>query len=185
MRRLVVTGWLLGVWLILWGSATPANVLSGLAVAAVVQLLPQPSPGRGRIVFRPLPALRFIVYFARKLVEASLVVAAEVLTPQDRIRTGIVAVPLQGASDALLTLVANAVTLTPGTLTLEVDRDQRTLYVHVLHLHSVEDVRHDIRYLEVLAVRAFGSPAALAGLGEDDSRVLPPGIRPGSEPPRP
>lgn len=174
MRHLLVTAWLVAVWLILWGDVTVANLLSGVVVAVAVQLLPWPSPGRGRFVFRPWPALRFLGYFARKLVEASFVVAREVLTPQDRMRTGIVAVPLRGASDALLTLVADAVTLTPGTLTIEVDAPTRTLYVHVLHLHSVDEVRREIRYLELLAVRAFGSSEALAGLAEDDSRVMPP-----------
>jgi multicomponent Na+:H+ antiporter subunit E len=122
--------------------------------------------------------VRFLAYFLAKLVEASVVVAVEVATPRNRIRTGIVAVPLRGASDALVTLVADAVTLTPGTLTLEVGRQPPTLYVHVLHLRDVEAVRREIRHLEVLAVRAFGSPAALAGLAADDSEVVNPSSKP-------
>jgi multicomponent Na+:H+ antiporter subunit E len=169
--RVLLTAWLIVVWVALWGPVTTANVAGGLAVALAVQLL----PGRGRptrFAVRPVPTIKFLAYFLAKLVEASVVVAVEVATPRNRIRTGVVAVPLRGASDALVTLVADAVTLTPGTLTIEVGRNPPTLYVHVLHLRDVEAVRREIRHLEVLAVRAFGSPAALAGLAADDSALI-------------
>ena len=82
---------------------------------------------------------------------------------------GIVAVPLRGCSDAVATLIADAISLTPGTLTLEVRRDPLTLYVHALDTRDVEQVQRDVRTLEVLAVRAFGDDAALAGLADDDT----------------
>ncbi len=172
--RVALTAWLVVVWVALWGPITLATVAGGLAVAVAVQLLPA---GRGRrrgFAFRPVAAARFVTYFLAKLVEASVVVAVEVATPRNRIRTGIVAVRLRGASDALVTLVADAVTLTPGTLAIEVGGTPPTLYVHVLHLRDVEAVRREIRHLEVLAVRAFGSPAALAGLTPDDSSIAGP-----------
>lgn len=171
LGRLLLGAWLLVVWLALWGTVTPANLISGVAVAVAVQLVALPSSDVG-FAFRPLRALRFIAYFAWQLVRASVVVAREVATPHSRINTGVVAVPLQGASDALVTLVADAVTLTPGTLTLEARRDPPTLYVHVLHLHDVDEVRRSIRRTEVLAVRAFGSPEAIAGLASDDTQIL-------------
>jgi multicomponent Na+:H+ antiporter subunit E len=173
MARALLTAWLLVVWIALWGQATTANVLGGLAVALAVQLVPRPRHDT-RVAFRPLAALRFLVYFAGQLVTASTVVAIEVATRRTRINTGIVAVPLRGASDALVTLVADAVTLTPGTLTLEVRRDPPTLYVHVLHLDDVEQVRRSIRRTEVLAVRAFGTREALAGLTTDDATIVQP-----------
>jgi multicomponent Na+:H+ antiporter subunit E len=172
--RVLLTAWLVVVWVALWGPVTTATVAGGLAVAAAVQLLPAGPGRRTGFAVRPVAAARFLAYFVAKLVEASVVVAVEVATPRNRIRTGIVAVPLRGASDALVTLVADAVTLTPGTLTVEVGRNPPTLYVHVLHLRDVEAVRREIRHLEVLAVRAFGSPAALAGLAIDDSELLSP-----------
>jgi multicomponent Na+:H+ antiporter subunit E len=162
---------LVALWLALWGTVTTANVLSGLVVAVAVQLLPDPYHPGGRLSFRPLAALRFGGWFLWKLVEASVVVAREVVTPQDRINTGVVEVPLIGASDALVTLVANTVGLTPGSITVEVERDPPTLFVHALHVHTVEEVRADIHRLEVLAIRAFGSAAALEGLRHDDSRT--------------
>jgi multicomponent Na+:H+ antiporter subunit E len=164
--RVLVTAWLVVVWVALWGPVTTATVASGLAVAAAVQLLPAgPGARRAGLAVRPVAAARFLGYFLVKLVEASLVVAVEVATPRSRIRTGIVAVPLRGASDALVTLVADAVTLTPGTLTVEVGRNPPTLYVHVLHLHDVEAVRREILHLEVLAMRAFSPRARSSSSG--------------------
>jgi multicomponent Na+:H+ antiporter subunit E len=79
-------------------------------------------------------------------------------------------VPVRGASDRLLTLLANAISLTPGTLTLEVNRQQSTLYVHVLDVGSgagaVERVRADILRVERLAVCAVGSAQGRAALDE-------------------
>jgi multicomponent Na+:H+ antiporter subunit E len=86
------------------------------------------------------------------------------------VRTGIVAVPVAACSDLVITVVANAITLTPGTLTLEVRREPSTLYVHVLHLRDLDQVRRDIRTLLRMVVRAIGSAEALALL---DAAPLP------------
>ncbi|HEX5367192.1 MAG TPA: Na+/H+ antiporter subunit E [Acidimicrobiales bacterium] len=169
MTQVVRTAMLVGIWLALWSDLSTANLLSGLAVAvAVVVLFDTWRPGT--VVVRPWHALRFGLHVAVRLVGASLVVARTVITPRDRIRTGIVAVPLLGCSDALTTLVADAISLTPGTLTIEVRREPPTLFVHALDVRDVDQVRADVRRLEVLAVRAFGSREALAGLAVDDTR---------------
>lgn len=165
-KRLLLVAWLVVVWDALWGNLSVANVASGAAVAAFLVAL-FPPVGIPSLTLRPLAALRFLGYFARKLVEANAVVAWEVVTPRNRIREGIVAVPIQGASPALVALVANAVSLTPGTLTIEVGRAPAVLYVHVLHLHDPEAVRRDVRRLERLAVRAFGDAQAVAALGSE------------------
>jgi multicomponent Na+:H+ antiporter subunit E len=153
--------WLTLVWVALWEEASAANLLSGLAVAVSSLLLfgrhvPQGAGGR----LHPVAAAHFAAYFAWKLVEASALLAWEVVTPRNRIVEGIVAIPVRGVSDTVTTVVANAISLTPGTVTLEVAHDPTVLYVHVLHLHDVEAVRRDVLHLEALAIRAFGSPQA-------------------------
>lgn len=167
--------WLVVVWVALWEQVSPANVASGLVVALVVLTLfplgDRDSSGR----VRPVAAVRFLVYFAWKLVEASAIVAWEVVTPRNRINEGIVAIPIRGVSDAVITVVANAISLTPGTLTLEARRSPAVLYVHVLHLREVEAVRRETLHLEALAIRAFGPPEVAAALAsERDSAVASP-----------
>ncbi|HVM14116.1 MAG TPA: Na+/H+ antiporter subunit E [Egibacteraceae bacterium] len=161
--RLPLMAWLVIVWLALWGDLSVANVVSGLVVSgALVLFFPIAGPQlMGPI--RPLQALVFLGYFLYKLFEASVVVAWEVITPRNEdINLAIVAIPVTGASPAVTTIVANAVSLVPGTLTLEVREEPMTLYVHVLHLRTVEDVRRDVLRLEWLALRAFGSEEALS-----------------------
>jgi multicomponent Na+:H+ antiporter subunit E len=160
--RLYTIIWLTVVWVALWEDLSATNVLAGLALAVgLVVLFPLSPPGVAGAL-RPAAMVRFALYFAWKLVEASLVLAWEVVTPRNRINQGIAAVPIQGVSDTLTTLVANAISLTPGTLTIEIRRRPTILYVHVLHLHDIEAVRRDVQHLEVLAIRAFGSARAVS-----------------------
>jgi multicomponent Na+:H+ antiporter subunit E len=164
--------WLTAVWVALWGSLTAANVLGGLLLAAVLLALPlsggDAAAGPAGLL-RPGALLRFVGAFAVDLVRASLEVVALVLRPRVQLRQAVVAVPVTGASDALLTVLANSISLTPGTLTLEVDRARGTLYVHVLQVgegpDAVERVRRDILALERRAIRAVGSADARAAVG--------------------
>lgn len=159
MRRATTVLWLTVLWVVLWRDLSIANVASGAAVGAVVELLhPDRRRGTGQHAVRPLALLSFLGYFAVKLVESNLVLAREVVTPTNQIRTGVIEVPLHQCSDLVVTLVANAVSLTPGTLTLEVRQlETPTLYVHVLHLHDVERARADVLELSRRAAAALPS----------------------------
>jgi multicomponent Na+:H+ antiporter subunit E len=179
--RPIVVLWLTAVWVALWGDVTFANVAAGAIVALAVTVLLPATGDRGRATserstVRPLAAVHFAGWFAIKLVEANAVVAWEVLTPRNRINEGVVAVPLHQCSDGLTTLVASCVSLTPGTLVLDVDRDPLVLYVHVLHLRTIEEVRVEVETLERLAIRAFGTAEARAALARDDAAVDAEGI---------
>lgn len=171
LGRLGLLLWLTTVWVGLWGSVTAANVLGGLLIGAVLLLvLPLASVPEHAIV-RPLAVLRFAGYFALDLARASLQVALLVVRPRRPLRSAVVAVPVRGASDGLLTLLANAISLTPGTLTLEVDRPRATLYVHVIDVapgpHGVDRLREDILRIERLAILAVGSAGCRRALEED------------------
>jgi multicomponent Na+:H+ antiporter subunit E len=155
--------WLTAFWVALWENLTPANVLGGLAVALVAVWLVPDRTSSHSLTVRPWPTVRLLAYFTWQLFKASAIVAWEVVTPRNRIHEGIVAVPLPGRSDFVATVVANAVSLTPGTLSLEVGGDPPVLYVHVLHLKEIEDVRSDVIYLERLVRDAFAPEVEVAG----------------------
>jgi multicomponent Na+:H+ antiporter subunit E len=157
------------IWVALWGDLSVANVASGVLVALGIVVVFDVSHA-GQLVVRPVHATRFALYFAYKLVESTIVVARTVISPRGAVHTGIVAVPLIGCSDAVTTLIADAISLTPGTLTIEVRDDPRTLYVHALDLRDVDRVQADIRTLHRLAVRAFGTAEALEGLDAADTQ---------------
>jgi multicomponent Na+:H+ antiporter subunit E len=163
-KRAVVVVWLVVVWVLLWGELSAANVITGAVIGAALVMLFTPELSIA-VAVRPLAIARFAIVFTWRLIVASAIVAYEVITPRNRITEGIVAVPIRGASDLLITIVANATSLTPGTLTIEV-LDRNTLFVHVLHLRDIEMVRRSIRRLEELAIQAFGSAEAIASLAE-------------------
>ncbi len=151
--------WLVVLWVGLWGDVSAANVISGLAVAiAVIAFGRRSATSPTTVTVRPWRALVFLGYCLVELVEANLVLAREIVTPRNTTHTGIIGVTVHSPSDVLVTLVANVITLTPGSVTLEVVRngDTATVYLHVLHLHDAEAVRADARRLERLAIRAFG-----------------------------
>ena len=166
MRRpsLPLVLWLTAVWVGLWGSVTPANVLGGLALALLLLLLLPQSRVDSRPVVRPLALLRFAGRFVLDLCVSSGQVLVLALRPRLHLRSAIVAVAVPGASDALLTLLGNAISLTPGTLTVDVDRARSTLYVHALDVgagpDAVQRLRASLHAQARAAVRAVGSADA-------------------------
>jgi multicomponent Na+:H+ antiporter subunit E len=155
--------WLTLVWALLWGDFGLANLLAGLGVASFVVLVARPTGVSGIQLtsFHPASALVFLGYFLVQLVKSSLEVAWEVITPRPRRCRAIISVPMHVETDGLVTLVGNAITLTPGTLTIDVRRpnadEPPVLYVHALHFSDVDELRRQVLRLEHLAVHAFGT----------------------------
>jgi len=162
--------WLTLVWALLWGDLGLASLLSGLGVALFVVLVARPTGVRGIQLtsFNPVWAVVFVVYFLVQLVKSSVEVAWEVITPGSNVNRAIISVPLHITTDGLTTVVGNAITLTPGTLTVDVRRTgpdrAPVLYVHALHFTDVASMRRDVLRLEHLAVRAFGTKEQRAEL---------------------
>lgn len=164
MNKLPPIAMLTFIWMVLWESYDVRSLLGGLVVASLLVVAVPGQPGRGLDAFRPLAATRFLLLFAWQVAKANSIVAWEVVTPGDQVNEGIVAVPVTGASDLVVTVLANVISLTPGTLIVDVDRHPSAtiLYVHVLHLRSLEQARLDVFRLERALVRAIGSTACLA-----------------------
>lgn len=115
----------------------------------------RPAPLPVRIIVRIGRMLSFIAYFLGQLIIANLRVAWEVLTPRHGMRAGIIAVPTRARSDLEVVTLANLISLTPGTLTLEVTDDRSLLYVHSLYVDSPEEFRRQIGRLEDRMLRAL------------------------------
>ena len=116
-------------WVALTGEYEAGNFAVGFVLAFLVLRLTQHSPTAVRYVQRVRLLIYFLGYFLKELVISSLRVVVMVLSPKMKIRPAVVAVPLDVTSDAAITLLGNLITLTPGTLTLDVSTDHLTLYV--------------------------------------------------------
>ena len=162
--RGVATVVLVTVWMLLWGVFSWANLISGLAVSAVVlavfPLPPVTFAGRPR----PLGLLRFAGRFVADLVSASVQLAVLALRFGHRPRSAIIRVPLRVRSDLNLTLTGEAVSLVPGSLIVDTDQASTTLYIHVIGVSdraAVERFRRDVYEVEARIVRAVGSDAEI------------------------
>lgn len=90
-------------------------------------------------------SLNFFFFFMGALILSNFKVAYCILFPKGNIKPGIVSVPLDVQTDEEITLLANAITLTPGTLTVNVSPDRKTLFVHTLFLDDPESFRKEIK----------------------------------------
>ena len=132
-HQVPLLAWLVVVWILLWGTWSWANLLSGLAIALVVMLLLPLPPVVGSTRVRPLPLIRFVGHFLGDVVVSGAQVAWRALGPGGVGQGAIVRVQLRADSDLLLTVVAETISLVPGSLVLDLDREHRLISVHLLH----------------------------------------------------
>jgi multicomponent Na+:H+ antiporter subunit E len=166
--------WLVLVWNLLWGTWSWANLLSGVVVALVVTtLLPLP-PVVGGVRVRGVGLLRFLGFFVADLVRSAAQVAWLTVRPGGISRSAILRVQLRTDSDLLLTIIAESVTLVPGSIVIDLDREERALILHVLHVEDDADVerrRASVLAEEERVVRAFGSDRDIAALERPADRA--------------
>lgn len=132
-------------WVALTGQLTPVNFSIGFGVGFLLLWLVQHSSGELRYFRKVWRVIKFAGFFIWQLLLANLRVTYEVLTPPHTMRPAVVAVPLDVTRPAAVTLLANLITLTPGTLTLDVAPNGKTLYVHAMHVQDAETFRREIK----------------------------------------
>jgi len=131
-------------WAAVSGSASPHNLLLGFVLGAIALAIVRQSIGRGAYVFRAGRILSLALLFLKELALSAWTVALTVLKPRMDIKPGIFAFPLTVDRDFEITLLANLITLTPGTLSVDVGDDGRTLYVHALDCSDPQAARKAI-----------------------------------------
>jgi multicomponent Na+:H+ antiporter subunit E len=133
-------GWL---WMALTERYTASNFLLGLLCAHVAMRLSRLERGPIR---KTMPALALAAFFLKEVVVSAFRVARDVLSPRPLMRPAIVRVPLDVQTDGQIAMLAIAITLTPGTLALDVSSDRRTLFVHAMFAADADAVRDEIKH---------------------------------------
>ena len=102
--------------------------------------------------------LRFAAFYLGEVVKSNLLIAWDVITPRDLTRQGILRLDLPASlGDGRILLITNLITMTPGTLSLELSADRRTLLVHVLYLdEDIESTRSHLQQNYVQRVLDLG-----------------------------
>lgn len=162
MRRIALRAWVLCwlvlVWILLWGTVSAANILSGLAIALLITLLlPLPAvPVEGKL--HPLSLLRLLVTVFYYLALSSVQVAWLAVKPGPPPLSAVLRAHVAVKSDLVLALAVNIFNLIPGSIVLEIDQTRRMLYMHVLDVGSdraANQFYRQVAVVERLLVSAF------------------------------
>lgn len=189
IRRWPVTGVLFGgLWVFVRGPTFTADALLGQFLVGLAVGLPvayvfrrlyteEIEPGR---VFRAVPAaVGYLVVFLREVVVANVDVAYRVIVPGNRLEPEVILVPLRVETDLGITTIANSITITPGTITLDHDPDENALYVHSIDGSDLDSVVEPIRAWERYALVIFDEER------DPDDPAPPIQNTPADEPPTP
>ncbi|WP_209328976.1 Na+/H+ antiporter subunit E [Lunatimonas salinarum] len=144
------------IWLAVTGSFTFQNFVFGFLLSFVIMWLISANRREESYFKRGPKVVGFIFFFLYELIKANIQVAYEVITPSHLMSPGIIKIPLTAKTDLEITLLANLITLTPGTLSLDVSDDRKVLYVHAMHVKDrdkfIDDIKNGFerRLLEIL-----------------------------------
>lgn len=171
IRQRLTTGfWLLLIWVAVRGSVTVGSIIGGVVVTTVLMVLFRrgSEPSTSRHTIHPWWVVRYIAHFVFELLKANVQVALAVIAPS-RIEhhRAIIEVPLPQSSRLVGALLANAVSLTPGTSIIEVSNEPPSFHVHVLEMSSADEIRSSIAELHWRLVRAIGPDEAREAVEAD------------------
>ena len=132
-------------WAALHGEITLANLVVGFVASyAILALLARGGVMPSTLASRTRHAVGLAAFFAWELLIANFRVAGDVLAGH-RIEPAVVAIPLDVTSDGGILLLSMLINITPGSVTIDLSADRRTLYVHVMHMKSPEATRLEIK----------------------------------------
>lgn len=170
-HRLPLLVWLILVWLLLWGELSVLVAVGGVVVAiltVVVARLPL-VPVVSRL--RPRAFAVAVAAFVWDLISSAVLLGWHAIRHGRHTSAALIAVPVQEESDVLFVLTSNVVSLTPGSVTVEIDRPRGMLFVHALpaaHRQGIEEQRRRVLRTEGRLIRAVGSPRDLQALRDRD-----------------
>ncbi|WP_267642811.1 Na+/H+ antiporter subunit E [Haloarchaeobius amylolyticus] len=131
------------------------GLVVGLPIAFVFRRFYARTYGLSRTVQILPAAVAYVGLFVWELITANYDVAKRVLSPSMPIHPDVIEVPLRVETDVAVTTIANSITLTPGTLTMDYDEDRNALYVHAIAARDEESIVEPIRRWEDYALVIF------------------------------
>ncbi|MBN2110914.1 MAG: Na+/H+ antiporter subunit E [Methanosarcinaceae archaeon] len=163
MKRYIFFAAVFGlIWCFVHGTVSLNNFILGLIFAPLIihPFMPLYHFERGfsyKKGIKRIPAqIRYLYVLIKEIIKANIMVAKIVLQPKINIKPGIIAVPIRTKTDLGITAIANTITLTPGTLTIDISDDRSVLYVHTIDASDPENVASSIRDdLEKYVLEAF------------------------------
>lgn len=144
-RTLLLNIFLALVWTFLQGELRGGNFAIGLLLGYLIIAIAERALGESAYVKRIWQLVRFVGYVLWEIFTASISLAWLIMQPTPNIRPGVVRVPLDARGDVTIATIANLITLSPGTLTLDIAGDGSALFVHAMVLEDVAAFRSSIK----------------------------------------
>lgn len=145
MRMFIANLILAIVWALMTEGFSLGQLFQGFVMGYVLLLFLQPLVGRSRYFEKVKQLVLFLSFIVKELIVANLRVAYHVVTPSQFFKPVIVAVPLEEMSALEATLLANVITLTPGSFSVDISSDRKVLYVHVMDAKDPDTARQEIK----------------------------------------
>ena len=134
------------IWTAVTATFSFGNLIVGLVLGYFVLAVVGPALDKSQYTRRVRKAIFLFGYFFKELFISSVRVAIDVMRPGFHMKSGVVDIPLNAKSDLEITLLANMISLTPGTLSLEVSEDRKDLFIHAMYIdEGVEQMRKNIK----------------------------------------
>ncbi|RYF78083.1 MAG: Na+/H+ antiporter subunit E [Chitinophagaceae bacterium] len=144
-KRFLLNIMLTLVWTALTGTFTYINLLFGFIVSFfVLWIISRNSPDR-RYFTIAFKIISFFFYFLYEMLKANFQVAYEVVTSNLHMKPGFVKMELEARTELEITLLANLISLTPGTLVIDVSDDRKVMYIHGMYLEDREKFIESIK----------------------------------------
>jgi multicomponent Na+:H+ antiporter subunit E len=133
-------------WALLTGHVSVGNLAVGFVLGyAALSLLYPATELKTSYFQKTIQLARFVLIFTKELLLATWRVAQDVVKPLPLMRPGVIGIPLDAKTDLEITMLANIISLTPGTLSLDVSEDRKTLYIHTMYVVNPDDLRKEIK----------------------------------------
>lgn len=136
-------------WLVLTGNFSASSMVTGFVLGYFVLLVIAHGTGLRTTYLTKIPQIAgFALFYAWELIKSNIRVAYEVLTPTHAMTPGVIGLELDAESDAAITILANLITMTPGTLSLDISNDRRMLFIHAMYIDDEAELRRELKDLE-------------------------------------
>ncbi len=145
MNRFLLNILLAIIWVLLTGNLEYKKFIEGFFIGFIIIWITKNVSNSRNYITKIPKIIAFVFYFIYELILANIKITIDVLTPKNRMSPGIIAVPLSAETDFEITLLANLITLTPGSLSLDVSSDRKILYVHSMYVSDKKKFKDQIK----------------------------------------
>ena len=144
-KRFLMNVMLTLIWVALTGSFTYVNLLFGFVISFFVLWVISRESSDRRYFTIAFKIMGFFIYFLYEMLKATIEVAYEVMSRRFKMKPGIIKMPLEARTDVEITILANLIALTPGTLVIDISDDRTVMYIHGMYVQDKEKFINSIK----------------------------------------